>query len=428
MTVRSTPAHEEGPTLDALRRDVSRLEEELRLADARLRDARSDYDRLRAEFLQAQKMETVGRMASGVAHDFKNVLTLIAGYSNLLLKRVDTPDLREPVVEIQAACQRAIGLAQQLLAFSRKEAADHVALSLGGVLSDGAKMLRRMLGASVDLSIRSDPGLGLVMANAGQMHQVILNLVVNARDAMPNGGRLVIDARNVDVQAGSQEARGGAPVGASVLLSVADTGIGMDEATRARALEPFFTTKEAKTGTGLGLSTVHSVVTECRGRIILDSAPARGTTVRIYLPRLTEAPRPAGEPPARQDDASPSSRLRRVAILDEDQSIQRLLADVLASAGYEAIAVPAGEGGFDSRAAAHCDLAIVDLATLERNRGRALLALRERCPGVKIIGLASSTGSLAGSLVHELGVGVTIAKPIVPRQLLRAVRDALEAD
>jgi two-component system, cell cycle sensor histidine kinase and response regulator CckA len=428
MTVRSIPAHENGSAVETSRGDVSRLEAALRASEDRLRQSQADYDRLKAEFLQAQKMEAIGRMASGVTHDFKNVLTLIAGYSHLLLDRVDAPDLREAVVEIQGACQRAIGLAQQLLSFSRKEAGDRAPLSLATVLADNAKMVHRMLGASIDVTIRSEPSLGLVMASAGQMHQVILNLVVNARDAMPGGGRVVIDARNVDVAAGSPEARGGAPVGAFVLLSVADTGTGMDETTRLHALEPFFTTKEARTGTGLGLSTVHSVVTDCQGRIILDSVPGGGTTVMIYLPRLAREDAPVATPGAGDNRSSPPSRLRRIALLDEDEGVRRLLTDLLVSAGYEAFAAQADGRGGDGRTPSPCDLVIADLTTLGRSGEPALRALRETSPSVKIIGLAGSSGSRGGSSSNELGVGVTIAKPIVPRQLLRAVRDALEAD
>jgi len=375
---------------------------------------------LKAQFLQAQKMEAVGRLASGVAHDFKNVLTLIAGYADQLLAEADTPAIREPLTEIRAATERAIGLAEQLLTFSRRGAAVQSPVSVNVVLAEPGKMLARMLPANVELTIRQDPALGLVMANAGQLHQVLLNLVVNARDAMPSGGRLVIDAANVDVEPGSPDAESGARTGPTVRVTVADTGVGMDEDTRRRALEPFFTTKEGPVGTGLGLSTVHSIVTDCRGRIVIDSAPGIGTTVRIYLPRL-EAGRPETDAePAARPGAQP--RARRILVVDEDAAVRRLLVDLLAAAGYEVEAVAAVDRASPSET---WDLAVVDLVTLERTG-----AFRRPFAGgkpLKLLGVSSASAA-PGRSFDGIPIGATLAKPIAPRQLLRAVRDMLEAD
>jgi two-component system, cell cycle sensor histidine kinase and response regulator CckA len=395
---------------------LTRTEEALQAAELRLQELQAENEHLKAQFLQAQKMEAVARLASGVAHDFKNVLTLIAGYSDLLLKRVDAEETREPVIEIREACQRAIVLAQQLLAFSRKEAPDQSPISLNTILADAATFVRRLLGEQIDLSIQQDPALGRVMANAGQMHQVLLNLVVNARDAMPAGGHLAIVVRNVDVAPGSPEEAAGARPGPHVLLSVADSGIGMDEATRRRALEPFFTTKAAKSGTGLGLSTVHSIVTECSGRVVIESTPGHGTSVLVYLPRLEE------RPDVQAERGIPHTRT--VLVVDEDEGMRKLLTDLLTRAGYE---VRTDAGTADAADLPACDLAIVDIATLQR-AGESGGALLERCPAAKTIALSGAVGGPAVGSAARFEFGATIGKPIAPRQLLRAVRDMLEAD
>jgi two-component system, cell cycle sensor histidine kinase and response regulator CckA len=409
---------------DAPAVNPSRGDEPLRQAQADLARALAENEHLKAQFLQAQKMEAIGRLASGVAHDFKNVLTLVAGYAEMLLKQADTVATREPLLEIRSACQRAVGLAEQLLSYSRKEAAQQSPLSLNAILADAGRMLERMLPAHVDLAIREDPGLGLVLANAGQMHQVLLNLVVNARDAMPTGGRLAIEVRNADIEAGSPEAVAGARPGPHVVLSVADTGVGMDEETRRRALEPFFTTKEGRVGTGLGLSTVHSIVTDCRGRVVIESTRGAGTKVLVYLPRLETANGDMRDvaAPAPGREATPPAR--RLLVVDDDEDVRRLLVDVLSGAGYD-VSVAAGlpESGSPAAGDRPYDLAVVDLVTLERAGGSPPPGARPS----KIIGL-SGTARQPGTLTSGFEIGATVAKPILPRQLLRAVRDMLEAD
>jgi two-component system, cell cycle sensor histidine kinase and response regulator CckA len=382
---------------------------------------KAEHAQLKAQFLQAQKMEAVGRLASGVAHDFKNVLTLIAGYADLLLKQSEAAAIRDPLGEIRSACQRAIVLAEQLLSYSRREAAAQAPLSLNTILADAGRMLQRMLPANVDFSIRQAPGLGLVVANAGQMHQVLMNLVVNARDAMPSGGRLTVDAQNRDVAPDDPDVAAGARPGPHVVLTVADTGVGMDAATRLRAVEPFFTTKEGKVGTGLGLSTVHAIVTDCRGRVVIESAPGVGTTIRVYLPRVEAADAAGVVPPGSRSDAVP--RARRILVVDEDASVRRLLVDLLSGAGYDVNAVGGIPGDID--ALAPHDLAVVDLVTLDRS-GVATPPFGHGKPS-RVLGMSSAAAD-GGPSTRGPKVGVTLAKPIAPRQLLRAVRDMLEAD
>jgi signal transduction histidine kinase len=303
------------------------LRERLCRAESELAAALAENARLKAEFLQAQKMEAVGRLASGVAHDFKNVLTLIAGYADQLLARAATRDVRDPLAEIAAACKRAITLAEQLLSYSRRDAAHRAPVSLNTILADAGRMLRRMLPANVDLVIRQAPSLGLVLANAGHMHQVLLNLVVNARDAMPSGGRLVVEVSDVEVGGGAGSAPADVTPGPYVRLSVSDNGVGMDDETRRRALEPFFTTKDGRVGTGLGLSTVDNIVREAGGWIALESARGAGTTVFVYLPRLgTAAGTRSGSLPAGESAAPPP----RVLVIDDDEAVRKLMLDLLA--------------------------------------------------------------------------------------------------
>src|SRR5277367_298829 len=251
----------------------------------------SERRKLEEQFRQAQKMEAVGRLSGGVAHDFNNLLGVIIGYAEFLQENLDAENnLRGSVDEILKAGKRAASLTRQLLAFSRQQVLDPKVLDLNGVVSDMEKMLRRLIGEDVELSTVLGPDLGRLKADQGQLEQVVMNLVVNARDAMPQGGKLLIETQNMIMDEAFVR-RYPYPVqpGPYVLLTVTDSGIGMDAETKARAFEPFFTTKEKGKGTGLGLSTVYGVVKQSGGYIDIDSAPGAGTTFKIYLPRVDEA-------------------------------------------------------------------------------------------------------------------------------------------
>src|SRR5271170_1299938 len=241
---------------------------------------------LELQFRQAQKMEAIGRLAGGIAHDFNNLLMVISGYSEFLLERLGPdPGLRGPAQEISNATQRATSLTRQLLAFSRKQMLAPKVLDLNEVVSENLKMLTRMIGEDIDLVMVPGPILGAVRADPGQIDQVIMNLAVNARDAMPQGGKLTIETANVTLD--EAFARTHAPVtpGDYIMLAIIDTGVGMDNDTQSRMFEPFFTTKGAK-GTGLGLSTVYGIVKQSGGFIFVDSEPQRGTAFRAYFPRV----------------------------------------------------------------------------------------------------------------------------------------------
>jgi signal transduction histidine kinase len=251
-------------TTAALRAEVA----ERKLAESQLR--------------QSEKMEAIGRLAGGIAHDFNNLLTVIQGRAQLLYDRVTDEEVRQELDLIRKTGARASRLTHQLLAFSRQQALQVSSIDLASIVSDAEKLLARIIGKNVNLTIRLDANLGVVKADAGQMDQILLNLVVNARDAMPNGGTILIETANVEFDERHPRS------GRYVMLAVTDTGVGMDEATKSRVFEPFFTTKEKDKGTGIGLSTVHGIVHQCGGHIWMQSEPGIGTTFKIYLPRIDE--------------------------------------------------------------------------------------------------------------------------------------------
>ena len=247
----------------------------------------TDRRRLEAELLHAQRMEAVGRLAGGVAHDFNNLLTIISGYTELLLGEMEQDNpLREPVSVIRQAGEQAAALTQQLLAFSRRQIVQPRRLDVNRVVSDVTRMLQRVIGEDVELVTDLEPGTSNVRADPRQIEQVLMNLAVNARDAMPQGGTLRIETATVTLDAQEVRFLPGAPAGAYLRLSVSDSGCGMDEATRARIFEPFFTTKEIGKGTGLGLATVYGIVKQADGHLHVSSEPGRGTSFQVYLPAV----------------------------------------------------------------------------------------------------------------------------------------------
>jgi PAS domain S-box-containing protein len=250
----------------------------------------TDKKGLEAQLVQAQRLEAIGQLAGGIAHDFNDLLTVITGFSELALDGLQPSEpAHELISEVHKAGERAAALTRQLLAFSRKQVLAAVVLDLNDLVGATEKRLGQLIGADIDLTITLDPALGTVKADPGQMEQVLMNLVINARDAMPKGGQLTIATRNLDKAPSALASGAGLRSGPSVLLSVSDTGAGMDDATRARIFEPFFTTKGAGKGTGLGLATVHGIVKQSGGSIEVSSKPGQGSTFRVYLPRVAQA-------------------------------------------------------------------------------------------------------------------------------------------
>ncbi len=292
----------------------------------------TDRKEMEQNFLQAQKMEAVGRLAGGVAHDFNNLLTVIGGYTELLLGRLGPSDpARAQVEEVQRAGERGSALTRQLLAFSRKQVYVPTRVDLGEVARGMVRMLERLLGEEVRIDVEAAPGLRPVMADRGQIEQVLLNLAVNARDAMPRGGRIGVSISN---------AAPGAGTGPQVLLSVSDSGTGIAPELLPRLFEPFFTTKEPGKGTGLGLATVHGIVTHAGGRVEVESEVGRGTTFRVYLPAVEGEVRPV-ELPAKTPAAASGTAV--ILVADDSDAVRRLACEVLSQSGYRVLEASSGE-------------------------------------------------------------------------------------
>jgi PAS domain S-box-containing protein len=380
----------------------------------------ADRQLLEDQLRQAQKMEAVGRLAGGVAHDFNNLLTAILGYSDMVLTDEPPEDVRQPVEEIRKAAERAAALTGQLLAFSRKQVLQPRILELNEVVRNVDAMLKRVLRENVKVVHDADPNLWRVKADPGQVEQVLMNLAVNASDAMSDGGALTIRTRNATL--GSGEVRG-VPMlhaGMYVVLEVSDTGHGMDAAILAHAFEPFFTTKERGKGTGLGLATVYGIVKQSGGYIDVLSEPGKGATFRIYLPRVHGA---ADSPSNVSPRPAPLRGSETILLVEDEESVRRLTETVLRSRGYRVLAAPTAEAALEiSRTnAARIHLLLTDVVLPGMN-GRQLgeILVRER-PGLALL---YSSGYFETREGLE-GTEPFLRKPFTPDGLLEKVRSTL---
>jgi two-component system, cell cycle sensor histidine kinase and response regulator CckA len=383
--------------------------------------------RLEQQLHQSQKMDAIGRLSGGVAHDFNNLLGVIIGYGEILEERVPESDpLRASVDQILKAGRRASSLTRQLLAFSRQQVLEPKILSLNAVVSDMEKMLHRLIGEDIELAIQLEPQLGSTRADQGQIEQVIMNLVVNARDAMPDGGKLAIQTWNFEIDQKFAE-RYAYPVvtGSYVLLTVSDSGTGMDTATQQRIFEPFFTTKEKGKGTGLGLSTVYGVVKQSGGYIDVISAPEKGTTFNIYLPRTAQKVS-AEDHEANQPTATRGSET--ILIVEDEDSLRTLTRDILRLKGYTVLEAANGAEAIElsNRTPGEIHLLLTDVVMPGIN-GRALAdQLKLKRPGMKIAFMSGYTGQRVGQKeILEPG-SFFIQKPFSREQLATRVREALE--
>jgi len=383
--------------------------------------------RLEQQLRQAQKMEAVGRLAGGVAHDFNNILTAIMGSAELLLE--DLPEghpRREDATEISRAARRAADLTRQLLAFSRQQVLAPKVLDLGNIVMSVEPMLRRLIGENIELRTVLAPDLGAVRADPGQLEQVILNLAVNARDAMPQGGKLTIETANVDLDRSYAREHVSVRTGPYVMLAVTDTGIGMDETTRTHLFEPFYTTKEFGRGTGLGLATVYGIVKQSEGYIWVYSEPNHGATFKIYLPRVDAPPEAAGAP----DPATGAGhRGTETVLLVEDETLVRSLVQrVLGHQGYTVLEAAAGEEAL-AVAAAHggeIHLLVTDVVMPGvggRELARRLSVVRPRTRVLYLSGYSDDAVVRHGML--DPGT-FFLQKPFTPAVLLRKVREVLD--
>ncbi len=386
----------------------------------------SQRRQLEEQLRQSQRLEAIGRLAGGIAHDFNNLLTAITGFCALALDRLEPEDpLHADVNEIGKAADRAALLTSQLLAFGRKQILQPQVLDLNAVVTDMEAMLRRIIGEDIDLLTVLARGLRLVRADRGHLEQVVVNLVVNARDAMPEGGSLTIETANVTLDEDYARCHAEVEPGEHVLLAVTDTGVGMDEETRSRLFEPFFTTKEEGQGTGLGLATVYGIVKQSGGHIWVYSEPGRGATFKIYLPARSEAVALEAVPVERAAAAEGSET---ILLVEDDELVRALVRRVLVGCGYTVL--EAGDGTeAEARVASHggeIHLLVTDVV-LPGMSGREIAdRLSEKRPAMRVLYLS---GYAANAIVHQgvLDPGTHfLQKPFTPEQLARKVRDVLD--
>jgi PAS domain S-box-containing protein len=382
---------------------------------------------LEEQVRQSQKIEAVGRLAGGVAHDFNNLLTIIGGYCDLMLERLDPEDpSRGNVAEIKKAADRAASLTRQLLAFSRRQVLAPQVLDLNAVVANVHKMLRRLIGEDIDLVMKPAPDLGRVRVDPGQIEQVLLNLVVNARDAMPQGGKITIETANVELD---QSYTGGHFVlteGPYVMLAVSDTGCGMDAETQSHIFEPFFTTKEQGKGTGLGLAMVYGIVKQSGGYIWVYSEVGRGTTFKIYLPLVGESPAPERQIRGFQKHVGGAET---VLLVEDETPVRAFVRGILESAGYTVLEAPNGEEALEiSRKHNERIHLLVTDVVMPRMSGPELA--QQLAPLRREMRVLYMSGYADDAIVHH-GVSDSSAaflqKPFTPDSLTRKIREVLDA-
>lgn len=381
---------------------------------------------LERNFLQAQKMEAVGRLAGGVAHDFNNMLGVILGYCDILHQKLKEPDAQSHhVAEIKKAAARAAALTQQLLAFSRKQIMRPQVLNLNPMLVDMEKMLRRLIGEDIELKVIFDPSLGAVRADPGHLEQVIMNLVVNARDAMPHGGKLTVETANVYLDQAYAEKHAFVPPGQYVRLAITDNGLGMDAATQARIFEPFFTTKEDSKGTGLGLSTVYGVVKQNGGYIQVYSEVNRGTTFKIYLPLVQEGVAEATAPTPAQEELHGSET---ILVVEDEDLVRKLICKILTRFGFTVLEARDGDEALllVEKLTEPIHLLLTDVV-MPQMSGRELAdRLKDNLPEIKVLFMSGYTEN---AIIHHGVIEPELAfiqKPFSPPGLVEKIRKILD--
>src|SRR5580700_1111315 len=384
---------------------------------------------LEQQLRQSQKMEAVGRLAGGIAHDFNNLLMVISGYSEFLLERLGAePHLRGPAQEIASAAERASSLTRQLLAFSRKQMLAPRIVNLNDVATENLKMLTRMIGEDIDLVLVPSPNPWMVRADPGQIEQVIMNLAVNARDAMPSGGRLTIETSNVSLDEDYARLHAPLPPGDYVMVAISDTGNGMDNETQSRIFEPFFTTKGTK-GTGLGLSTVYGIVKQSGGYIWVHSELRKGTTFKIYLPRVASTGEAATQVALAVENHKVEPGTETILLVEDEANLRYLARQYLEKQGYHVIEAADGAVAMQI-AVAHekiIHLLLTDVIMPGMNGRELAQRISEIRPNVKVLYMSGYTENVIG---HNgmLDDGVRLLqKPFTLRDLKSKVREVLDA-
>jgi PAS domain S-box-containing protein len=397
------------------------LEFEGRRARLVLANDVTQRQRLEDQLRQSQKMEAVGRLAGGIAHDFNNILSVILSYSETLLDALEPGEMRDDIEQIRSAGRRGAALTRQLLMFNRQQLIEPRALQLNDILSDMTRMLERLLRADIELAVHPALDLGPINADQGSIEQVVMNLVVNAGDAMPTGGKLTVTTSNVELDRGHAEDHPGLTPGRYILLEVRDTGIGMDRATLARIFEPFFTTKERGRGTGLGLSVVFGIVQQFQGHMRVDSEPGAGTRFRIYLPRVDAIAAP--RQPRRRTAMLYGSET--VLLVEDDSQVREVALAILRRHGY--VVISACDGDEAVRAcAAHphpIHLLLTDMVMpgiTGRELARRLLQIR---PGMKVLCMSGYSDADRTADDAELA---RLQKPFTAEALATSVRAVLD--
>ena len=385
----------------------------------------SEQSSLEEQLRQSQKMEAIGRLAGGIAHDFNNLLTVISGYTGMLVETLSESDpRRNDAMRVKHAALQAATLTRQLLAFSRKQVLSPVTLNLNQVVSDLSRILPRLLGEDVDLVFVAGEKLASVYADRGQVEQVLMNLIVNSRDAMPRGGKITMETKNQRLDEKYTRRRGASP-GEYVMLAVTDTGCGMDAATMARIFEPFFTTKEEGKGTGLGLATAYGIVTQSGGHISVYSEPGQGTTFKVYFPAVTATKDVEKESVA----ASHASRGETVLVVEDEENVRDMTAQALRRAGYQVLLASSGEEALEMVVTKrwHFQLLITDIVMPGLRGTEVAQKLMAMVPGLRVLYMSGYTDN---AMFHQklLGPGTAfMQKPFTLNVLEEKVAQVLES-
>jgi nitrogen-specific signal transduction histidine kinase/ActR/RegA family two-component response regulator len=397
------------------------VERELRAAGMR-----RERTQLEEQFRQAQKMEAVGRLAGGVAHDFNNLLTVITGYSDLLLSNADLKESqRTALQQIRRSAERGGALTHQLLAFSRRQPLEARTLHINALVMQLEKMLRRLIGEDIELITIPAAAEDVVEADGGRLEQVIMNVAVNARDAMPDGGKLTIETGTVHLDESFTARQLGVAPGRYITLSIADTGIGMSEETLSHVFEPFFTTKSAGRGTGLGLATAYGIVRQSGGAIRILSEPGKGTVARIYLPMAEEKRAvPAEEVPVQ---VAPTG-VETILLVEDETRVRKLILDVLRSRGYQVLEATRGEEAIRlaKQHGPEIDMALVDVVMPEMSGPDLVRQIVPLCPKLRVLYMSGYTDE---AILHHGIAESSVAflqKPFLPDVLARRVREVLD--